>query len=112
FALVVGAYFIVIYSRHPCLAGLSPLPLPIWTWYIMRFSRKVQPANQLVMEAGDRDVSIITENIAGVHVVKAFATEEQEIAKYHANADNYLQRTLKRIAMFADFTPVIRAIAT
>src|SRR5204862_7352345 len=36
----------------------------------------------------------------------------QEIAKYNANADSYLERTLKRIAMFADFTPVIRAIAT
>jgi ATP-binding cassette subfamily B protein len=110
--LVVAGYVIVIYSRNPWLAAVSLLPLPIWTWYIMRFSRKVQPANQLVMEAGDRDVSIITENIAGVHVVKAFATEQQEIAKYHANADSYLGRTLKRIALFADFTPVIRAIAT
>ena len=60
---------------------LSLIPLPIWTIYILRFSRKVQPANQAVMEAGDRDVSIITENIAGVHVIKAFATEKQEIDK-------------------------------
>src|SRR5207244_9047166 len=111
-ALVVGGYILLIWSRNPWLALLSLIPLPIWTWYILRFSQKVQPANKLVMESGDRDVSIITENIAGVHVVKAFATEQQEIEKYNANADNYLQRTLKRIAMFADFTPVIRAIAT
>jgi ATP-binding cassette subfamily B protein len=110
--LVVAGYIFVIYSRNPWLAALSLVPLPIWTWYIMRFSQKVQPANKLVMEAGDRDVSIITESIAGVHVIKAFATEEQEITKYNANADSYLDRTLKRIAMFADFTPVIRAIAT
>src|SRR5439155_19018177 len=48
--LVVGGYIIVIYSRNPWLAALSLLPLPIWTWYIMRFSTKVQPANQLVRE--------------------------------------------------------------
>jgi ATP-binding cassette subfamily B protein len=110
--LVVSGYIIVIYSRNPWLAALSLVPLPIWTWYIIRFSKKVQPANQMVMEAGDKDVSIITENIAGVHVIKAFATETQEVGKYNANADQYFKKVIDRIIMFADFTPVIRAIAT
>src|SRR5688572_2908609 len=64
------------------------------------------------MEAEDRNVSIITENIAGVHVVKAFATERQEIAKYDANCATFFERVLKRIRMFANFTPIIRAIGT
>lgn len=110
--LVVIGYIALIYTRNPWVALLSLMPLPIWTWYIMRFSKKVQPANKAVMEASDRDVSIITENIAGVHVVKAFATEQQELGKYNANADGYYHRTLRRIRMFADFTPIIRAIAT
>jgi ATP-binding cassette, subfamily B, multidrug efflux pump len=110
--LVVGGYIALIYTRNPWVALLSLVPLPIWTWYIIRFSKRVQPANQAVMEAGDKDVSIITENIAGVHVVKAFATERQEIEKYQANSESYFARTLTRIRMFADFTPVIRAIAT
>jgi ATP-binding cassette subfamily B protein len=63
------------------------------------------------MEAEDRNVSIITENIAGVHVVKAFATEGQEIEKYQANCDAFKGRVLKRIRMFADFQPIIRSIA-
>ncbi len=110
--LVVGGYIILIMSRNPWLAVLSLIPLPIWTIYILRFSRKVQPANQAVMEAGDRDVSIITENIAGVHVIKAFATEKQEIDKYGNNATSYCAKVLNRIAMFANFTPVVRSIAT
>jgi ATP-binding cassette subfamily B protein len=110
--LVVTGYILVIYTRNPWVAALSLVPLPIWTWYILRFSKKVQPANKLVMEAGDKDVSIITENIAGVHVVKAFATEKEEIGKYNANADSYFKKVIDRIAMFADFTPVVRAIAT
>jgi len=48
----------------------------------------------------------------GVHVVKAFATEKQEISKYKDNCDEFRQRTLKRIRLFADFNPVIRAIAS
>ena len=110
--LVVGGYVVLVYFQSPWLALLSLIPLPIWTLYILRFSKKVQPANKAVMEAGDKDVSIITENIAGVHVVKAFATEKQEISKYNTNADSYFQRTIKRIGMFANFTPVVRAIAT
>src|SRR5688500_8770532 len=110
--LVVGGYIALILSRNPWVALLALVPLPIWTFYIIRFSKKVQPANQAVMEAGDRDVSIITENIAGVHVVKAFATEKQEIAKYQDNSESYFEKTIRRIRMFADFTPVIRAIAT
>jgi ATP-binding cassette subfamily B protein len=110
--LVVGGYIILVYSRNHWLAVLSLIPLPFWTTYILRFSKKVQPANKEVMESGDKDVSIITENIAGVHVIKAFATEKHEIEKYNANADAYLARVIRRIAMFADFTPVVRAIAT
>ncbi len=110
--LIVGGYIIVIFTINRWLAALSLVPLPIWTWYILRFSKKVQPVNKSWLESGDRDVSILTENIAGVHVIKAFATEKQEVAKYNANADTYYARTLSRVKLFADFTPVIRGIAT
>ncbi len=109
--LIVGGYIALLLSRSPWVALLALAPLPLWTWYILRFSRKAQPALQSVMEAGDRNVSIITENIAGVHVVKAFGTERQEIARYNANCDEFFTRVMRRIRLFADFTPVIRSIA-
>ncbi len=108
--LYVVGYMFIIFGINPWLAALSVIPLPIWTWYILRFGKVVQPASKAVMSAGDRNVSLLTENIAGVHVIKAFATEQQEIGKYNENADTFFERTLKRIRMFADFTPVIRAI--
>jgi ABC-type multidrug transport system fused ATPase/permease subunit len=109
--LITGGYIILLMTISPWIGLLSLLPLPIWTFYILRFSKVVQPAARAVMEAEDKNVSIITENIAGVHVVKAFATEQQEIGKYHANCDAFLQRVLRRIRLFADFTPIIRLIA-
>ena len=109
--LTVLSYIILLMTISPWIALLSLLPLPLWTFYILRFSKHVQPAAKAVMESEDKNVSIITENIAGVHVVKAFATERQEIAKYDANCDAFLSRVLKRIRLFADFTPIIRAIA-
>lgn len=110
--LIVGGNILLILSRSPWVAALALVPLPFWTWYVLRFNRKVQPAQQAVMEAGDSNVSLITENIAGVHVVKAFATQEHENARYRANCDVFFGRVMYRIRLFANFTPVIRAIAT
>ena len=109
-ALYVGGYIWMIGAINPWLAVAALVPLPIWTWYILRFGRRVQPASKAVMEAGDRTMSILTENIAGVHVIKAFATERQEVAKFGASCDTFFDRTVKRIQLFADFTPVIRGI--
>jgi ATP-binding cassette subfamily B protein len=110
-ALTVTFNIVLIATLSKWVAALSLVPLPIWTYYILRFSRKVQPVAKSVMEAEDRNVSIITENIAGVHVIKAFATESQEIGKYQANCDTFKVRVLQRIRMFADFQPIIRSIA-
>lgn len=109
--LILGGCITLLLTRSVWVAMLAMVPLPIWTWYILRFSRKAQPTLAAVMEAGDKNVSIITENIAGVHVVKAFAAEQQEVGKYGQNCDLFFTRVMKRIHLFANFTPVIRGIA-
>lgn len=109
--LIVGGYIALLLTRSPWVAALALLPLPVWTVYIIRFSRKVRPALTAVMEAGDHNVSVITENIAGVHVVKAFGTEGQEIGKYGSSCDTFFDRVMYRIRLFANFTPVMRSIA-
>src|SRR6185503_10423098 len=83
--LVVLGNIVLLATRNGLVALLALVPLPIWTYYILRFSKKIQPVAKSVMEAEDRNVSLITENIAGVHVVKAFATQKQEKAKYAEN---------------------------
>jgi len=110
--LIVGGYMLLVFTLSPVVAALSLLPLPIWTWYILRFSQRVQPAVKAVMEADDRNVSIIAENIAGVHVVKAFAIEDQEIQRYRAHCKTFFERVRNRIVILADFMPVIRGIAS
>jgi len=109
--LIVGGYLVLLAFRCPWAVPLAVLPLPLWIAYTIRFSRKVRPAQVAETEIGDRSVSILTENIAGVHVVKAFATQQQEIAKYGENCDEYLARVLRRIRLYANFTPVVRGIS-
>jgi ABC-type multidrug transport system fused ATPase/permease subunit len=110
--LVVSGYIILILKMSPWVALLALAPLPIWIIYILRFSKRVQPAAKAVLEAEDRAIQVITENIAGVHVVKAFATEQQEISKFRAAADSFQRRVLARVRLFANFQPIIRSIAS
>lgn len=110
-ALAVVFGIVLIYTRSPWVALASLAPLPLWVWYVMRFSRRIQPIAKRVMEAEDRNVSIIAESIAGAHVVRAFAAERAEIQKYGTNCGEFKARVLSRIRMFADFNPIIRGIA-
>jgi ABC-type multidrug transport system fused ATPase/permease subunit len=110
--LIVGGYIILIFTLNPWLALVAAMPLPLWTWYILRFGKRVQPAGKAVMEAEDKNVSILAENIAGVHVVKAFAKQVQEIDKYNATCDTFFDKVRARIRLYAAFTPIIRTIAT
>lgn len=109
--LIVLGFIILLASKQPWVAACAMAPLPLWIWYILRFSEKVRPVIKEVVEANDRNVQIITENIAGVHVVKAFATEQAEITKYSDNSEALFGRIRRRIRLFMNFHPVIRSIA-
>ncbi len=110
--LILIGYIHLILTRNPWLALLAIIPLPFWTWYILKFSRAVQPAAKAAMVSEDRNVALITENISGVHVIKAFATQQQEMEKYGRNCDIFYRRILRRIRLWANFTPIIRSIAS
>jgi ATP-binding cassette subfamily B protein len=110
-ALIVVGYIILLLTRTPWAALLALIPLPVWVWRTLVFSRRIRPAQEAVMQSGDENVSLITENIAGVHVVKAFATENHEIDKYNRNCDEFCRLVLGRIRLFANYIPVIRSIS-
>ena len=110
-AFVVGwIVYMSTISRWVALAAL--LPVPFWIWYILRFGRKMQPAQQAAMKAGDDVVTVLTENVAGVHVVKAFATEGTEIQKYNAAANTWFDRVMDTVRLWRNFAPIIRGIAS
>jgi ABC-type multidrug transport system fused ATPase/permease subunit len=110
-AFVVGWIFgLVFINKWAALTAL--LPVPFWIWYILRFGKKMQPAQRASMKASDNLVTVLTENVAGVHVVKAFATEQTEIAKYNKAADTWFARVMDTVKLWRNFFPVIRGIAS
>jgi len=62
---------VLIWTRNKWLAALALVPLPIWTYYILNFSRKIQPIAKSVMEGrGPQRLVSSRMNIAGVHVTQ------------------------------------------
>ncbi len=110
-AFVLGNILLIL-SRNPWIALLALVPVPFWIFYILRFSKKIQPAQRAQMQAGDDVVTIVTENVAGVHVVKAFATQGTEIAKYNALADKFYDKVMTSVRIWRNFVPIIRGIAS
>ncbi len=107
-----GGYYVVIVMINKWLGLAALVPVPIWIWYILRFSKKMQPAQMAQMEAGDRLVTVFTENVAGVHVVKAFATERMEIEKYDRAANAYFDRIMETVLLWRNFVPIVRGMAS
>ncbi len=105
-------YIVLILAINPWVALTAFIPIPFWIWYILRFSKKIQPVQQAQMTAGDNVVTVLTENVAGVHVVKAFATERTEISKYDAAANVYFERIMAAVRLWRNFVPVIRGVAS
>src|SRR6185369_7621051 len=67
-------YFVMLWvSCSPKVALCALIPLPFWFWALRRFAVKSQPIYESQTKASDKMVGILTENIAGVHVIRAFA---------------------------------------
>ena len=83
------------------IACLASTPL-LWVGTII-FSRKVRPGYIRSSELVDQLVRIVSENIQGVSVVKGFARENEELAKFEAAgraARDQKQKIFRQISIF------------
>lgn len=83
-ALTLAVYLVYMLRVHVgltfwCLAS-SPL---LWVGAVL-FSRLVQPAYRRASELGDAMVRTLVESLTGIQVIKGFAREPEEIAKFEA----------------------------
>lgn len=109
-AFVLG-YLALLWFASPWVALGLLLPVPIWWWIIGAFGRRAQPLYDAQQTASDAVMTAITENIAGVHVVRSFGTEPAEIAKYARLNESLLDRMFAMVALQQRLAPLLRAVA-
>ncbi len=86
------------------LAAVTLLFLPFLVWAMFRFSALSQPAHNKIQKQTAQLSGLIQENIAGVRVVKAFAREEAETAKFAKENRAFLETNLRAIRLTSFWT--------
>ena len=69
------------------------------------YASKLQPRWRQVHDQHGAMTTVIQENIAGVRVVKAFAREQAEIAKFRGRKDTYLGTLMDTVNFWASRVP-------
>jgi ATP-binding cassette subfamily B protein len=80
--LSLAVYVAYMMSMHVPLTLVCLATSPVLWWAAARFSRIVQPEYIKGGELVDKMVLTLVENVQGISVVKGFARESQEVAKF------------------------------
>ncbi|MFL5735029.1 MAG: ABC transporter ATP-binding protein [Chloroflexia bacterium] len=106
FLLLIGA-LVILWFTNPALT-LVVLPiLPVALAVFMVFGAVAQPLFMQVQIRVSRLNTILQENLAGQKVVKAFAREPQEEARFDQSADDLLAQQLRVSRIFSFLFPFI-----
>lgn len=98
--------FVMIYAVLPILAWVAVLLLPLIIYTSFRFGMREGSLWEIHEAEQDKLTSIVEENLSGVRVVKAFAQEDAEIAKF--DQQNAAKRAIgfRHIMLHANFWPL------
>ncbi|MGI6670044.1 MAG: ABC transporter ATP-binding protein [Christensenellales bacterium] len=109
FISFVGALvFMMFMSWQVTLAVL--LVLPVLSWTAFRFNSKIRPIFRQIREQEAVLNTRTQENIAGIHVVKAFVREAHEEELFQKDNRELLQLHLKASFTWADYVPMMQVM--
>ena len=82
--LSLGVYLAYMLSMHVPLAIACVITTPLLCAGAVWFSKSVRPLYQRGSELGDTLILRLSENVQGIQIVKGFAREDDEIARFEA----------------------------
>jgi ATP-binding cassette subfamily B protein len=105
--LTVVSVTVVLFWFEWKLALIVLAVVPILVALAYRYSHVTHPTLRDVQQKLADVATVAEENIVGVHVVKSFAQEHQEAAKFHARSEAVFQETLRANRQRALYVPLI-----
>jgi len=97
----------ILAALHWRLTLVSLLTLPLAIRVIVQFARRVRPAYAEIQQQLAVINNALQENITGVRVVRAFAREDHEIARFDGVNRGYLERSLQAARLWAFYFPLV-----
>jgi ATP-binding cassette subfamily B protein len=108
--LLVGALALLFLTNWKLTLVILPI-LPIALVVFMIFGRLAHPLFMEVQRRLARLNTILQENMAGIQVIKTFARERQEQAKFKAAADQVMAQQITVSRTFSFLFPLVFAVA-
>ena len=98
---------IILISINPWLALVTLLPLPIIAWLIHLVRDRLRTGFEKVDRVWAEVNNVLADTIPGIRVVKAFAQEEREVARFRAANQHNLEINDRVNKIWALFTPTV-----
>lgn len=110
FILLTGTIILLLLTNVRLTLVVIPV-LPVALLVFMLFGALAQPLFAEVQKRLARVNTILQENLAGLRVVKAFATERQEQARFQSSLEAELEQRIKISRTFSFLFPFIFLVA-
>ncbi|HEX8874398.1 MAG TPA: ABC transporter ATP-binding protein [Nitrosospira sp.] len=105
--LMIGMTIVILVSINPWLALVTLVPLPIIAWLIHLVRDRLRTGFEKVDRVWAEVTSVLADTIPGVRVVKAFAQEKREAARFRAANDHNLEVNDRVNKVWSLFTPTV-----
>ncbi len=110
-----GIRFIIVItimlSLNTSLTLYALIPLPILSSIVYLVMKKVHSRYTRIQEKFAELTSKAQENFAGIRVIKSYVREEFEINEFRKHSQEYLDRKMDLVRLYALFMPVFSLIA-
>jgi ATP-binding cassette subfamily B protein len=89
------AVTVILFRGDARLAALALAPLPFLVWYSVRFGIAIRPMFFKVQQQFGVMTTALQENVSGFRVVRAFAQEQAESARFEAELEELFERNMR-----------------
>jgi len=100
----------LMFKISPRLLGLSLLPLVFVSVLVRYFGRRIHDRFEAVQAQLSEISAVVQENLSGARVVRAYAQEPYEMARFAQANEEYLRRNRQLIRMYGSLYPGIQVL--
>jgi ABC-type multidrug transport system fused ATPase/permease subunit len=106
-ALTILLASAAMFLLQPGLAALALLPVPFVVLIAARYGRRSRPALTEVQQRIAELTADVEENVSGVRVVKAFAAEDRQLARFRGSVARVFGQSMVATRLRAFYNPFI-----
>lgn len=103
---------VILFATNWQLALLSLSVMPVLAWSAIHFGRTIRPMFLAVQQQFGVMTTALQENLSGARVVRAFAREEDEEAKFDRELQVLYDRNMETVATSSFFFPLMALLSS